>query len=309
MNKIKTKVSREANFVYHMLSVSKCGYDNEYGREYSKKHSINDLNLLKENEKLITVSGGEHCGELYSLFVSIPASLDSDAIEYYRLLSNLFKTGDIEKNIDMYNYLYSLFLSGNSNQIIEAVKNTYNSYNHLKPSIILMSDVMIHNYEIYCSKIWEKSKQELLPYSGDVQTVFDNDDISEKLEVITGESLKNNFIASFCNSIDGGAEAIDISDSQDIFGIGRNYEWAKKFISHEYAIYLLKQALLDTTAFTDIKYWNYTESLAEFYLGMICDETGSFKNQRYIIDFYKAEYDKNRNITASELYKKAIEKY
>jgi hypothetical protein len=34
-NKIKAKISRETNYVYHMLPVAKCGYDNEYGNNYA----------------------------------------------------------------------------------------------------------------------------------------------------------------------------------------------------------------------------------------------------------------------------------
>lgn len=34
MNKIKLIANRETNYVYHMLSVAKCGYDNDYGRKY-----------------------------------------------------------------------------------------------------------------------------------------------------------------------------------------------------------------------------------------------------------------------------------
>lgn len=171
-----------------------------------------------------------------------------------------------------------------------------------------MANVMINNYNIYCYKVWEESKKELLIYSNNIQKIFDNDNICEKLEILTGITLNSDFIASFCNSIDGGAEAIDISETQDIFGIGRNYDWAKKFISHEYIIYLLKQVLSGTTAFTNVKYWIYTECLAEFYLSKIIGETGLFK-EKYIFDFYKEEYRKNNKIKAYELYEKAIKIY
>ena len=99
MNKIKTKVSKETNYIYHMLSVSKCGYDNEYGNKYLSLHSSEDLKILKDNKSLITVKGGEHCGELYHWLVSMPASLDVEAKQYYESLVHLFKTGNVEENI------------------------------------------------------------------------------------------------------------------------------------------------------------------------------------------------------------------
>ena len=43
MNKIKLIANRETNYVYHMLSVAKCGYDNDYGRKYRECYAENDL--------------------------------------------------------------------------------------------------------------------------------------------------------------------------------------------------------------------------------------------------------------------------
>lgn len=121
MNKIKTKVSRETNFVYHMLSVAKCGYDNEYGTKYAAPlHSADDLEVLKKNETLITVKGGEHCGELYWWLVSLPASSDEAASLYY-----------------------------------EAFKQ---EHHQKSDSITPICDVMIRNYPIFCDKVWEISK-------------------------------------------------------------------------------------------------------------------------------------------------------
>jgi hypothetical protein len=62
MSKIKAVVSKNANYIYHMLSVSKCGYDNPYGDKYLHLHREEDLQALKKWEKHITVRGGEHCG-------------------------------------------------------------------------------------------------------------------------------------------------------------------------------------------------------------------------------------------------------
>lgn len=309
MNKIKMKVSREANFIYHMLSVAKCGYDNEYSREHLSKHIAGDLKVLKDNEKLITVFGGEHCGELYWLFVAIPASLDEEALEYYLSILNLFAIGDVESNVCTFRNLYATFLPDDLVKIKQTVTDTLNKYTHLKSQIVSMSDVMIRNYPIFCTEVWNESKLKLSAYADIVQQILDNNNISDKLEKITGISLMSDFIASLCNSIGGGAEAVDISANQDIFGIGRTPGQAKSFIAHEYAIYLLKQALSGsgTSAFSDMKNWKYTEALAEFYLSMTLGETGAFTKQQHIINFYKEEHSRNSSLTALALYRKAIE--
>ena len=67
INKIRFTANKDTNYVFHMLSVAKCGYDNEYGNHYRHLYPKEDLALLKSNEKLITVCGGEHCGMLYGI--------------------------------------------------------------------------------------------------------------------------------------------------------------------------------------------------------------------------------------------------
>jgi hypothetical protein len=102
MNKIKTKVSREANYIYHILSVAKCGYDNEYGRKYASYHSFDDLKILKDNETHVTVVGGEHSGKLYWLLVMLPASFDTEALLYYEAIHHHFESNNAEDNIKKY---------------------------------------------------------------------------------------------------------------------------------------------------------------------------------------------------------------
>ncbi len=307
MNKIKAKVSRETNYIYHMLSVAKCGYDNEYGNKYLSRHSSEDLKILKDYESLITVKGGEHCGELYYWLVSVPASLDTEAMLYYELLKYLFKTGNVEENIKRYQSLYKLIFSLEEPNIADGVRDFYNHYNKYD-AIIPICEVMIRNYDIYCGDIWKEAEKGLLPYAENIEDIFNENGLSERLEKITGEVLKTEFIATFCNSLDGGAEAIDISINQDVFGIGRNYEWTVKFISHEFIIYLLKQALIHTTAFRDLKYWPYTEGLAEFYLSL-AGKGGGFKHCQNVIEFYNELYQRDNTLSASALYSSAIDKF
>ena len=309
MNKIKTKVSRETNYIYHMLSVAKCGYDNDYGRKYASYHSSADLKILKDNETHITVAGGEHIGKLYGFFIAAPASLDTEARLFYEAVSHLFKFNNTEDNVKKYMEIYKNF-TDNEEWLLKFLQEIYSEHIDCRESIIAICDVMERNYPVYCNDIWEESKQELLPYAKNVEDIFNKNGVSAKLEEITNETLKTDFIATFCNSISNGAEAIDISENQDVFGIGRDYEWAVIFISHEYIIYLLKQALVNTTAFKNIKYWRYAECLAEFYLCLINGkESGMFKKEQEVVDFYKETYENNNALSAQELYNKAMKKF
>jgi len=306
INKIKTKVCRETNYVFHMLSVAKCGYDNEYGEQYVSYHSADDLKILKENERLITVKGGEYVGELYGLLL-IPARLEIEATRYYESLSHLFETGNFEENIKKYKEFYIKLLSENEDELLSSVKELYKIFLPHRESIVKIFEIMKRNYSIYCNKIWEKSEAELIPYAKAVEDIFVEKKLSHTLEKITNISLQNDFTATFVNSISGGAEAIDISETLDVFGIGRDYEDAVKFISHEYVIYLLMQAFGDKETF--IKYWTYTEGLAEFYLTLVGLESGYFSEVQDIIEYYKKIYQGNNNLSALELFMNAKKEF
>ena len=307
INKIKTKVSRETNYVFHMLSVAKCGYDNEYGNRYASYHSAEDLKILKDNENFLTVKGGAHVGKLWGLLVAQPATLEIDVLLFYESLGDLFEKGNFEENVKKYKETYKHFLSENEEQLLPMVQGAYNAYLQYREAIIMICDVMRRNYSVYCDKIWEKSKGELVPYAKAIEALFNENNMSHTLEKLTNTTLKNDFTATFVNSISGGAEAIDISETLDVFGIGRNYEQNVKFISHEFIIYLLLQVFEDRELF--FKYWTYTEGLAEFYLSLVGIENSHFHEVKKVVEYYKKVYTENNCLSALELFMKAKEDF
>jgi len=258
---------------------------------------------LKENERLISVKGGEYVGELYGLLFVTPASLEIEAALYYETLGNLFETGNFEDNIKKYKEIYKAFLSENEEELLPSVQELYKVFLPHREAIVKICEIMKRNYPTYCNKIWEKSKEELIPYAKAVEDIFVEKKLSHTLEKLTNISLQNDFTATFVNSISGGAEAIDISETLDVFGIGRDYEDAVKFISHEFVIYLLIQAFGGKE--TCIKYWTYTEGLAEFYLTLVGLESGYFSEVQDIIEYYKKIYQENNNLSALELFMNA----
>jgi hypothetical protein len=295
-NKIKPMVSREASYVYHMLSCAKCGYDNAYGEQFSPLHKESSLKTLKEYEKLITVKGGEHCGQLYSPLVSLPASLDSPADKYYQSLYSLFSTKDYS------GYGAEYFIPhGFSN-----LEQVYSWGEDFAKEITVISEIMMENYQIYVDCVWSKAQPELLLYAEKVEAAFNENGVSAMLDKIVGIAPQTDFHPIFCNSLDGGAEAIDVSANRHVFGIGRDIEGAVKFITHEYVIYLLKQALVDTPAFSDpLKHWMHIESLAAYYYGKVFPGEHVFLENREIIEAYE---NKNENgmLSAKELFLSVI---
>ena len=48
MNKIRFDANMDTNYVFHMLSVAKCGYDNAYGEFYRDLYPAEDWQCLKK---------------------------------------------------------------------------------------------------------------------------------------------------------------------------------------------------------------------------------------------------------------------
>lgn len=277
MNKIHFAANADTNYVFHMLSVAKCGYDNAYGEKYRKLYPAEDLSVLYKNADLLTVCGGEHLGKLYWLMVSKPACAEVPAKEYYK---NLAKAA-VEYNLEERYIPFS-----------ETIKS--------------VSEIMTKHYDSYIENIWPKDKEKIEKYIPPVLEYFEKINFTDKAEKFIGTGLDNNFIAELVASVEGGAEAIDISDEQDVFGIERSLMDSVYFIGHEFIIYLLFKTLKNENAFKTLETWSITEGLAEFYLKKIMGDTRFFRQQQKYVEFYE-QCSKNVLLSAAELYRLAYE--
>ncbi len=284
MNKIKFAANKDTNYVFHMLSAARCGYDNAYGKLYRSQYPHDDLDILKRNEDLITVCGGEHCGCLYGLLVAESACANVPVPEYYRTLIEIgheIKAGNIPEGV--------------SEEVIP--------YTDI---VISISEVMIKHYDNYIKTIWEHDKEKIENYIPKLQECFDKYDFTEKAESLLKCSLKSDyFTATLVTSVEGGAEAIDISKDQDVFGIERDVFDAVYFIGHEFIIYLLIETLAGENAFKSLDTWPLTEGLAEYYLKKIMGDTKFFSEQQKYVKYYE-NCEKESPMSAVELYRKAV---
>lgn len=282
MNKIKFIANRETNYVFHMLSVSKCGYDNSYGDTYKHLYPQEDLAVLKNNEDLLTIRGGEHVGKLMWIIV-FGAMGNVPAKELYQEY--------VQKiNDDEYPQEFSEY----------------------KELILQICNVMIKHYDYYVKNIWNIEKQKIEKANLEFQKIFDESDFTEKAEKLLGCKLSQDFfIATMVSSIQGGPEAIvmgaDDDAKQDIFDINKAPLDAFYFIGHEFIIFLLMQELKDVCDFDGLNDWKRFESLAEYYLIQILGNSrGFFDEMKDYIEFYE-NCNKEKNLSAVELFKKGAE--
>lgn len=280
MNKIRFVANKDTNYVFHMLSVAKCGYDNAYGEYYKHLYLEEDLMLLKENEKLITVCGGEHCGVLYGMLVAEPACARISAKEYYKKLIWIADNNEVPRGFEDY---------------IEIVCQ--------------ISEVMIKYYDTYINTIWNIEQKKIVEYIPKVSCLFEKSDFTERAEEIVGCKLENEFFTvTLVTAVENGAEGIDISNEQDLFGIARTPIDAFFFIGHEFIIYLLAEALKNENAFKEFQTWNITEGLAEFYLKQVMGSVRLFDTHQKYVDYFEKLCSAEK-ITTVELYKRGLEMF
>ena len=133
--------------------------------------------------------------------------------------------------------------------------------------------------------------EKIVEYIPKVLHLFEEKDFTEKAEKVVGSRLSIDFfIATLVTSVEYGAEAIDISKEQDLFGIEREPIDALYFIGHEFIIYLLFDVLKEENAFKELGTWNVTEGLAEFYLKQVMGDTRFLDTQKKYVEAV-AEYE------------------
>lgn len=277
MNKVNFTANKDTNYVFHMLSTAKCGYDNAYGDRFKDLYPTEDLSLIKENEQLLTVCGGEHCGFLYGTLVSEPACAITSAKEYYA----------------------GLIQATQNNEVPEMFKD----YTDV---VCRISDVMIKHYDHYIDNIWENEEKKIKAYIPEVLRLFEESNFTDKAEeLVDCKLLSESFTATLVTSVENGAEAIDISTEQDVFGIERTPLDAFYFIGHEFIIFLLLNALKNEDSFERFETWNLTEGLAEYYVKKITGDLRFADHRKYVEFYEKCENDTKK--TAVELYRMGLQ--
>lgn len=169
------------------------------------------------------------------------------------------------------------------------------------PAMAEVCRVMSAHYQDYLRDVYPETLRELEPYAAEVQRCLDESDLTDRAEALVGGSIPG-FRVMLVNAIARGAEAIDISPDQDVFGIERTPWQEMLFIGHEYIIYLLKQVLADTAAFRIWDTWRITEGLAEYYLAKLYGDIGFFRQLEDVVAFYQQQ---RAGMTARELYQQA----
>lgn len=299
--------SRTANYIYHMLSVAKCGYDNAYGAAARPFHRQADVERLFEFRKHIMVNGGEHCGELYGLCVATPACFEEDAdmLFYFEAIQDLFSRGVLQQNFSEFSVIYQKAFGDmwGIEITLPSLAEFYQSCLPLKTELLEIVRIFREKYSVYVDRFWEDTRSQLERVCEALNARFQNTRYMEQWEAMLHTRYQyRDFYLVLCNSIQDGPQAIDIAAQKDIFALPQDPETFAALASHEFGIYLLKELLADTGAFHHHHYYHQVEALAEFYNRKICGGYTCFAWDEDALRQYQALYEENPQITAKEMF-------
>jgi len=283
MNKIRFEIDPNINYLYHMLSVARCGYDNGYGAKYRPLYPAEELAVFADNRELLTIQGGVHWGALYSLLIFNPA-------------------GYAESLPDYYGELLDICESIRAGSIPEGVDESLVPYTDL---IGRLSQILLKHQDSYLRDIFPGERERIAAAIVPVQAWFEAHDFTARAEALVGCELEAEaFTATMVSSVAHGPEAIDLTAEKDLFGIDHSTMDAVYFIGHEFIIYLLKAALREEDAFRGNATWPLTEALAGYYLKRLMGDTRFFDGQREWRIFYERQ---SPELTAVQLYRLALQ--
>ena len=283
MNKIRFEIDPNINYLYHMLSVARCGYDNDYGAKYRPLYPAEELAVFADNSELLTIQGGVHWGTLYSLLIFNPA-------------------GYAESLTDYYGELLDICESIRAGSIPEGVDESLVPYTEL---IGRLSQILLKHQDSYLRDIFPGERERIAAAIVPVQAWFEEHDFTARAEALVGCELEAEaFTATMVSSVAHGPEAIDLTAEKDLFGIDHSIMDAVYFIGHEFIIYLLKSVLREENAFCSNETWPLTEALAEYYLKCLMGDTRFFDGQREWRIFYERQ---SPELTAVQLYRLALQ--
>ena len=283
MNKIRFEIDPNINYLYHMLSVARCGYDNDYGAKYRPLYPAEELAAFADNSELLTIQGGVHWGKLYSLLIFNPAGYADSLADYY---------GEVLATCE----------SIRAGKIPEWVDESLVPYTEL---VERLSQILLKHHDAYVRDIFSGERERIAAAIAPVQAWFEEHDFTARAEKLVGCNLSAEaFTATMVSSVAHGPEAIDLTAERDLFGIDRSTMDAVYFIGHEFIIYLLKSALREEDAFRGNATWPLTEALAEYYLKRLMGDTRFFDGQRQWRIFYEQQAP---GLTAVQLYRLALQ--
>ena len=301
---IEICVESTPNYLFHILSVAKIGYNNDYSEKYTNSLSASDKQTMKTSSRIVEIPSNYEYNFSW-LIIFLPGYMNIEGeefTEYYSELMYLFQSRDgsrfgkrYKKDLDNARKQFGDFWEYSVlNQLQSATDDD------IKGAAAVCS-VIVRNYDSYISEIWT-DQEEVLQAKADSLNAFLSD--FSPFEIIseqTGEHFdEEKFMVTLCSSIEKGPDAMDLGYNKNLHYYNRDNESLRHFITHELIIrYIIPYRNKFYRNYNNINHsllYEVTEMTAEFYTNIILEDSFSFNWFPEIMTKLKASHKDHINI-------------
>lgn len=267
-HKVSCKASVTANYIYHMLSVSRINYDNWYGAAYRQLHNQEDLLILSSHSHMLTLDDEETTGRLYTLLITFPSCLTSinELRDYFEMLDHLFVYKDIRSTQDRYGDLFFEHISEEEISPADTIEECLYSYQDISAEIVSISQVMLHNIDTFMQYVWTIEEPILDNYAKRINKKVNKIDLMKRWDnALEKHYYYDHFDAIVSRAIDSRPHGINLSKTKDLFGVVDNHDTFIRQISHEIGVFSIISSDPMKYVSNFPKYQKPIESMASYF--------------------------------------------
>ncbi|MFH1453092.1 MAG: hypothetical protein ABIH00_03815 [Armatimonadota bacterium] len=301
---VTVAIKKGPSYVFHVMAVSKLGFDSDYAVIYKDTVVDEDKYFLQKYDELLTFKDGK-CGDLVQIAVFFPAYINletrEDFKEYFSLLKKGFKVNDFTDFLTRYASFIEKLKVWPFKQ--NRIDNDYlKSLSKHRDIIYEMEDIYLRNYGVYYQRLWEVEKGKMF----DVAKIINDrlkhskyENLIFKWEKTTGKKFKtDDYYIILSRAIKNGPSAISLGYDQNVLFYDFSYELMMKYISHETGAHILIDIFADMIKKGDYSFaevYNAYECLAAFYNSKILNTSVYYLPSSYEPGEYESIYSKLYN--------------
>ncbi|AKI97348.1 hypothetical protein [Kosmotoga pacifica] len=312
MKSIKTSLEIGTNYIFHLLSIARINYDNNYSHKYESTVSEKHREVLQKFKDRLSFANG-NAGDLVEYMVFFPAYLgfnsQSDFERYFQLIKKAAQ-GRREEFFQEYGTKISerKWLPEIDNKWFEALHS-------MTEEIKILEEVYIENFTNYKDLVWPYEFLQMKEKSDELNEKLKKLDLIKSWEKITGSEFKaKEYEIVLVSAIEGGPNANSLGYNKNVFFSGAKTNWMLDFISHEvgthimadFALKLFKAPMIEPERMAE--FYSAYECLSQFLNSLVLNRAPLYDLKCFRSEYYIPAYQElyNNGVRKPEDLLKAI---
>jgi hypothetical protein len=315
---IQAMVEKGVNYIFHLMAVSRVGFDSEYADLYKDSIIPQDLESIQKHRDLLSFGFGSG-GDLVPVIIFIPAYLNLESVqvfeEYFSLINEGIDKGEFGAIFKRYAFHFDKLKIWFSLDLYDQYFHSLEKYHS---TILTLGEIICRNLPYYENGVWIKEKDEITVTASKINDYFAQINTIIKWEDLTHCEFKfDKFQVVLCSAIKNGPNADSLGYDRVVFFSGRPPDYTRQMISHEVGTHLLIDIMKDVNNLGKFEFktvYGAYECLLKFYNRIILEDVNLAYNisefkEMEILDIYGEIFNDNPQITPKELLMRGIEAF